>query len=270
MFKGEITTDYTGTSAFWEILIMLFVAFVLGWLARMFWEKIISFHNKIDENVIEKVIDKKIEEKKIALLNKKAIEKQKEIKDKEKKIQVDIVSKEKQENKEEKKGGKIIIEEDDKVTGLKNNENEKAGEEKDLIETKKREKSESEEMTQISEIIEKKEQNFDEKEEKEEKIKIKRVKDEQNPFKLLKNDDLKIIEGIGPKIEILLKNAGIITWEDLAKTKVDKLRFILKEGGDRFSFHNPETWPEQASLAVKENWEELAEFQEFLSGGKVK
>ena len=42
----------------------------------------------------------------------------------------------------------------------------------------------------------------------------------------------------------------IHTWQDLAKTKVETLKNILKEGGDRFAFHEPTTWPEQASLAA--------------------
>ncbi|MFQ5448311.1 MAG: helix-hairpin-helix domain-containing protein, partial [Saprospiraceae bacterium] len=39
--------------------------------------------------------------------------------------------------------------------------------------------------------------------------------------------DLKIVEGIGPKIEKLLKKAGIGTWEDLAKAKKKTLQKVI-------------------------------------------
>ncbi len=84
----------------------------------------------------------------------------------------------------------------------------------------------------------------------------------------LRHDDLKIVEGIGPKIEGLLKKSGINTWGDLAKTDVEHLRKILKDAGDRFTFHDPSTWPEQAALAYENKWSELEEFQDFLNGGR--
>ncbi len=99
------------------------------------------------------------------------------------------------------------------------------------------------------------------------------IREKINPVELntngLERDDLKIIEGIGPKIEILLKNANIHTWDDLANSTQEELKEILKGGGERFAFHNPESWPEQAQLASDGKWEELDEFQTFLSGGKI-
>ena len=83
-----------------------------------------------------------------------------------------------------------------------------------------------------------------------------------------KFDDLKIVEGIGPKIEELLKEAGIKNWKDLADASVESLKGILKSAGEKFSFHDPSTWPEQAKLAYEQKWDELDEFQEFLIGGK--
>ena len=53
-------------------------------------------------------------------------------------------------------------------------------------------------------------------------------------------DDFKLIEGIGPKIDALLKQAGIKTYKDLSMVKVDSLKRILRElGGDRYAFHDP-------------------------------
>ena len=86
--------------------------------------------------------------------------------------------------------------------------------------------------------------------------------------KKIKADDLKIIEGIGPKIEQLFKDAGIKTWAELAKTSVEKCQEILKAGGERFVMHNPETWPKQSEFAANGKWKELKEWQDTLKGGR--
>lgn len=84
-----------------------------------------------------------------------------------------------------------------------------------------------------------------------------------------KPDDLKIVEGIGPKIEQLLKAEGINNWSDLAQTKVEDIQKILDKAGSRYKLANPETWPKQAELAAANNWAELKEYQDFLSGGNT-
>jgi len=81
-------------------------------------------------------------------------------------------------------------------------------------------------------------------------------------------DDLKIIEGIGGKIEVLLNNAGIFTWKQLSKTGIGELKRVLASGGAQLNLHNPSTWPEQAELAVENKWEQLEQFQKEL--GKKK
>lgn len=80
-------------------------------------------------------------------------------------------------------------------------------------------------------------------------------------------EDLKIIEGIGPKIEELLNADGIRTWRDLADAEVNHIRAILDKAGKSFRLANPETWPEQAALAAAGRWGELSELQERLQGG---
>lgn len=80
--------------------------------------------------------------------------------------------------------------------------------------------------------------------------------------------DLKLIEGIGPKIEKLLKKASIHTWKDLAETEPEKLREILDAAGDRYRIHDPGTWPAQARLAANGEWELLQEYQDELKGGR--
>lgn len=83
-----------------------------------------------------------------------------------------------------------------------------------------------------------------------------------------KKDDLKIIEGIGPKIENLLHQAGIKDFAALAKTPVEKLREILRAAGSRFRLADPTTWPRQAKMADEERWEELQDYQDALYGGR--
>jgi nucleotidyltransferase/DNA polymerase involved in DNA repair len=81
-------------------------------------------------------------------------------------------------------------------------------------------------------------------------------------------DDLKKIEGIGPKIETLLKDNGIRTWAKLAETPVETLQGILRSAGDRFKMHDPTSWPDQARLAAEGRWQELDEMQDILLGGR--
>ncbi len=81
-------------------------------------------------------------------------------------------------------------------------------------------------------------------------------------------EDLKIIEGIGPKIEELLKENGIKTVSDIASASATHLQDILEQGGDSFRLHDATTWPAQARLAVNGDWELLQEYQDKLKGGK--
>lgn len=60
-------------------------------------------------------------------------------------------------------------------------------------------------------------------------------------------DDLKLIEGIGPKIEKVLNKAGIKTWRQLADQSPEELQRILAAAGKRFVMHQPHSWPEQAN-----------------------
>jgi len=81
-------------------------------------------------------------------------------------------------------------------------------------------------------------------------------------------DDLKKIEGIGPKIAKLLIAEGITTFADLAKAEQPQLKAILVAAGTRFKLHDATTWPEQATLAAAGKWDELAKLQAELDGGQ--
>lgn len=87
--------------------------------------------------------------------------------------------------------------------------------------------------------------------------------------KAIKENDLKVVEGIGPKIEELFKKNGIATWQSLAVSTVSQCREILDSEGERFRIHDPETWHEQARLAFEGKWEKLREWQQQLKGGKL-
>ncbi len=80
---------------------------------------------------------------------------------------------------------------------------------------------------------------------------------------------MKIIEGIGPKIEELLNNAGVLTFRQLADAPVEQIQGILNAAGPRFRVHNPATWGEQAELACGWKWTELKTLQDKLIGGNV-
>jgi predicted flap endonuclease-1-like 5' DNA nuclease len=86
--------------------------------------------------------------------------------------------------------------------------------------------------------------------------------------KKFKQDDLKVVEGIGPKIEQLYHNAGIKTWLALSQTPVEKSQSILDAAGERYKIHNPSTWAKQAGFAHQGKWKELKDWQENLKGGK--
>jgi len=83
-------------------------------------------------------------------------------------------------------------------------------------------------------------------------------------------DDLRKIEGIGPKIAEIFNLAGISTFADLAGTSVEKLSEILTDAGSKYASKNPGTWPEQAKLAAEGNWDELKDLHEKLKGGLEK
>ena len=82
------------------------------------------------------------------------------------------------------------------------------------------------------------------------------------------SDDFKKIEGIGPKIEEILKNGGLKTYKDLIDKSVVEIRTVLKEAGPTYAVHDPATWGEQAELAMNQKWTELSSLQASFKGGK--
>lgn len=81
-------------------------------------------------------------------------------------------------------------------------------------------------------------------------------------------DDLKKIEGIGPKIAEIFNNEGIMTFAQLAETSTEKMQEILNAAGSRYASHNPGTWAKQAAMAAAGQWDELKVWQAEMDGGK--
>ncbi|WP_203256133.1 50S ribosomal protein L21 [Hyunsoonleella ulvae] len=81
-----------------------------------------------------------------------------------------------------------------------------------------------------------------------------------------KADDLKKIEGIGPKIASTLAEAGIATFAELAKAKPEAISEIIANVRGN---HVTDTWPAQAKLAAEGKWDELKKWQDELDGGKA-
>lgn len=81
-------------------------------------------------------------------------------------------------------------------------------------------------------------------------------------------DDLKKIEGIGPKAAEVLNNAGIHTFLELAGKKAEEIKSILEQSGGHFHLQDTTTWAQQAELAAAGKWDELKKLQDELKGGK--
>ncbi len=84
-----------------------------------------------------------------------------------------------------------------------------------------------------------------------------------------KGDDLKKIEGIGPKAAEVLVAAGVDTFTKLAKTSADSVKDILNAAEAKVQHLDPTTWAQQAQLAADEKWDELQKLQDELNGGKA-
>ena len=81
-------------------------------------------------------------------------------------------------------------------------------------------------------------------------------------------DNLQTIEGIGPKIALLLQDEGIDSFSKLARAAKKRLLNILEKAGPRYRAHDPATWQQQSALASKGKWDELKTLQKKLIGGR--
>lgn len=80
-------------------------------------------------------------------------------------------------------------------------------------------------------------------------------------------DDLRVVEGIGPKINELLIATGIDTFEKLATVPVERVQTILDNAGPHFRLANPVSWAKQARLCADGQWDALQQLQDALTAG---
>lgn len=81
-------------------------------------------------------------------------------------------------------------------------------------------------------------------------------------------NDLKIIEGIGPKVEAVLKAGGIEDLYQLAQVSPEEIKEILAKAEGNFNMMVPTSWPQQAALVVQGNLSGLKKLQDELLAGK--
>jgi predicted flap endonuclease-1-like 5' DNA nuclease len=82
------------------------------------------------------------------------------------------------------------------------------------------------------------------------KVSVKPVLKTEEVKSVEKLDDLKVIDGIGPKLEMILQDGGIKTYEQLAEAKITTLKEILIAAGPRFKMYDPSSWRQKAELAA--------------------
>lgn len=81
-------------------------------------------------------------------------------------------------------------------------------------------------------------------------------------------EDLTKIEGIGPKVQGLLYDAGIMTYAQLAAKTPEQLDEIMDAAGSIYKAMDETSWPKQAALAAAGDWDGLKKLQDELVGGK--
>ncbi len=82
-------------------------------------------------------------------------------------------------------------------------------------------------------------------------------------------DDLTKVEGIGPKIKGLLNDDGIWSWKQLSEVSVERIQKVLDNAGPRYRVHNPASWPMQADMCHKGEWDKLDKWQDEHKGGRL-
>ncbi|MBN1820085.1 MAG: 50S ribosomal protein L27 [Prolixibacteraceae bacterium] len=91
---------------------------------------------------------------------------------------------------------------------------------------------------------------IDVKPKEETKVEVKEVKPEVEKKAESTGDDLKKLDGVGPKLAEILNEAGINTYADLAGISVEKMKEILEAAGSRYASKDPAPWIEQAKGLV--------------------
>jgi predicted flap endonuclease-1-like 5' DNA nuclease len=72
-------------------------------------------------------------------------------------------------------------------------------------------------------------------------------------------DDLTQLNGIGPRISSILSDGGVTTYAELEHTDPSDLRKMIAQGG-ALPPSSLDSWPTQASYAVRGDWHGLASY----------
>lgn len=84
---------------------------------------------------------------------------------------------------------------------------------------------------------------------------------------MARQDQLEAVEGIGPKIAAVMRNAGILTFAQLANRKPAELRALLDNAGPQFDLAHTDTWPRQAKLLADGDILAFIDLIQRLKGG---
>lgn len=79
---------------------------------------------------------------------------------------------------------------------------------------------------------------------------------------VVKPDNFKRLDGIGPKIAKLLEDKGILTYQQLSEMDVKQLTSLLQKEGVRVRQNDPAHWTKQAKLAAEGKWDEIKKLQQ--------
>jgi len=78
-------------------------------------------------------------------------------------------------------------------------------------------------------------------------------------------DDLTVIDGIGPKVSSVLREAGITSFSKLAEREADEIQGILVAENPRLMrLTDPSTWGSQARMAADGDWGGLKALQDSI------
>ncbi|MCC6615410.1 MAG: hypothetical protein IT320_18195 [Anaerolineae bacterium] len=81
------------------------------------------------------------------------------------------------------------------------------------------------------------------------------------------DDELEVLEGVGPKFAAALRAAGIDTFTKLANSTESELRAAIESAGMSFAPSIP-TWARQAQYLVNGDWEGFQEYVRRLTAGR--
>lgn len=77
-------------------------------------------------------------------------------------------------------------------------------------------------------------------------------------------DDLKVVAGIEPRVEALLKAAGVNTWYELSEVSPEQITTILTQAGISPRTDDPASWLAQAKMLANGDWRKFREYRQEL------